>query len=157
MSSMASMQTQMYAFCGFGDSLIVITAAITTTITVITTSWCCASSWCCFNDSNWMNPTWLWLRAKRPDRRKAERRQVDCFPSASHPEKIQQASEKACPDAFPRALENVEGNTDPSECMLTAQGKLPRKSSLSPREVFLLLEFLSVSPCGDCYHQPNFQ
>lgn len=90
---MALMQPQMYAFSGFGDPLIIIITTITTTttttviITVITSSGCYASSWCFINDSNWMNPTWLQLRAKRPDRRGAERREAGCFPSASYPGK----------------------------------------------------------------------
>lgn len=69
-SSMTSMQSQMYAFSGFGDPvIIIITTTITITIiitaititiiiiTAITTSRCCASSWCFINGSNWMNPT----------------------------------------------------------------------------------------------------
>lgn len=103
---MTSMQSQMYAFSGVGDPVIII---ITTTITIIiitaiTTSWCCASSWCFINDSKWMNPTWLWLRAKRPERRKAERKKKwGCFPSSSYPGKTQQASGKVYPNAFPRS------------------------------------------------------
>lgn len=67
---MTSMQSQMYAFSGFGDPvIIIITTTITITIiitaititiiiiTAITTSRCCASSWCFINGSNWMNPT----------------------------------------------------------------------------------------------------
>lgn len=156
---MALMQTQMYASSGFGDLLIIIITTTTTTviIPVITTSWRCAPSWCFINDSNWINPTRLWLRVKRPDRRGEEGREAGCFPSASYPGKTQQASEQVYPDAFPRALENVERNTSTSEYMFTVQGELPRKNSLSPHEVFLCFELLTMSPWVDRNHQPNFQ
>lgn len=149
----------MYAFSGFGDPVIII---ITTTITIIiitaiTTSWCCASSWCFINGSNWMNPTWLWLRAKRPERRKAERKEKKwgCFPSSSYPGKTQQASGRVYPNAFPRSWWK--------ETQILLSSRSLCRASYLGRILYLLMKFpssfevLTMSPFVDCYHQPNFQ
>lgn len=167
-SSMTSMQSQMYAFSGFGDPvIIIITTTITITIiitaititiiiiTAITTSRCCASSWCFINGSNWMNPTWLWLRAQRPERGRAERKKWGCFPSSSYPGKTQQASGKVYPNAFPRSWWK--------ETQILLSSRSLCRASYLGRILYLLMklscsfEVLTMSPSVDCYHQPNFQ